>query len=351
VEIGGEVRRVEGGVQRVHKCQGLLSASNGLSLEGDNIYVGAKSNVFVTASNNDFVVNANSNIRLAASNGDLTITKLAGGAAGTVTLANYNGGATVSATGPAALLSTAAAVQVTASQALSFTSQHAEVSLSAASNASYDVGTINRHIFMVGGVEVLSIMPNTNQNRETDFLVKFMADVEMKGTTNSINVTESNLDVQDKLIRLAYNVDGAHPIDGVANEGAGIFIDGVPSVTSAGVANSNDTAGYYEKSLTWHKNGTSDDVGVQKVGAAWVSDTAGPAASFWQLSGGDFRITKKYDATVRTLNNVDRVAGDSVSYGFRVNEFEELEFYKCTKNASGSTYKRVSKFGREMFAA
>jgi hypothetical protein len=317
-----------------------IGASNDVGVNGGvNLYLAATSNVFVTASNTSLVLAAAQSASLTVLDGGITLLKNAGGAAGAVAVTNLNGTVAVSSSAAASLTSTGSTVTVAGQQGLIFTSQ-STVSMTAATDATYGVGASNRHAFQVGGVDIVTISPNQNSNRETEYLVRINADFEIAGITNSVNVLQTDLAVEDRLIRLAFNKDSNMPIDdGVANEGAGIWVDGVP------VGKSNDTSGYYEKSMLWHKN----TGGVPLIGAAWAGDASGPAASFWELKGGDLRIKKTYDAGLTTVHGAARLTGESVTYGFRVNDWEELELYKITGTGAGQAYSRVAKFGRQVF--
>ena len=169
-------------------------------------------------------------------------------------------------------------------------------------------------------------------------VVRVRGDMVITGTINTSNiinttVVQENLKVNDKIILLASVGDGSSndilPNDGpTTNDESGIEIDGFPS----GV-NSNEYS-MHKKFLKWRYNveGTKD-LGTSNL------DTE----SYWDLQGGSFRITKKKNyGTVQAPNIKD------LSFGFRINENDELEIIKKFYHPSTSNYvhKRLSKFGR-----
>ena len=168
--------------------------------------------------------------------------------------------------------------------------------------------------------------------------VRVVGDLLITGTLNTSNITttdviQANLKVNDKQIILA-SVGSNDVIDGLPNDGlatndkSGIVIDGFP------VSAASNEWDVFRKSFLWNlgTNGTLD-LGTSNI----------TTESFWELQGGSFRITKKRN--LGTANNPDIV---DVSFGFRINESDELELVKKFWNTSTSNYvfRRVSKFGR-----
>jgi uncharacterized protein (DUF2345 family) len=165
--------------------------------------------------------------------------------------------------------------------------------------------------------------------------VQIRGDLVITGSINTSNiistaVQENILKVNDKVIYLASqgSNDAADPLpyDGAAtNDGAGIVVDGIPS----GVTSSNDFD-MYRKFFKWN-------IGTQGTLALGTSNL--DQESFWDLQGGSFRITqkKKVSGTIR-----------DTSFGFRINEADELELIKKYWSATSSAYvyKRIAKFGR-----
>jgi hypothetical protein len=169
-------------------------------------------------------------------------------------------------------------------------------------------------------------------------VVRVRGDMVITGSINTSNiinttVVQENLKVTDKIILLASVGDSSSndilPNDGpTTNDESGIEIDGFPS----GV-NSNEYD-MHKKFLKWRYNveGTKD-LGTSNL------DTE----SYWDLQGGSFRITKK-----KNYGSVGAPNIKELSFGFRINEKDELEIIKkfYHPNSSNYVYKRLSKFGR-----
>jgi hypothetical protein len=142
---------------------------------------------------------------------------------------------------------------------------------------------------------------------------------------NTITRYETKLGVEDKTIILATSGTPATAIvDGVDNEGSGVIVDGFP----ADVAQPADaeTARKYEKSVKWHNNSGGIDAMRTPLG---MLDEA-----FWEVRGGALRLTSP------------KPDGKEISYGFRINENEELEVVK--RWVDGSNVERavaVATFG------
>jgi hypothetical protein len=141
-------------------------------------------------------------------------------------------------------------------------------------------------------------------------------------------VLQENLKVNDRTLILASVGTGSNeyqPLDGLAtNDKSGIQIDGFPSGYNSNVASA------YEKSFRWNYGAT----GMNDLGTSNMS-----AEAFWEVLGGSLRITNR------------KVSGSNVidtSFGFRVNELDELELTKkfWDSNLSQYRYKRLARFGR-----
>lgn len=171
--------------------------------------------------------------------------------------------------------------------------------------------------------------------------VKVNGDLIIEGQLNTSNVvntviTQESLKINDKTIRLAnrgsnYGVeDDGLPLDGlVTNDKSGVVIDGYPTAT-----NSNNYWAGHGKSLLWNYG----SAGTTSLGTNAGIETE----SFWEMTGGSMRLTHKKDMRGSGLGWKD------VTFGFRINEYEELEIIKKYWNLSGSNYvfRRVAKFGR-----
>lgn len=168
--------------------------------------------------------------------------------------------------------------------------------------------------------------------------VKVRGDLLITGSINTSNivnttVVQENLKIQDKVIVVSsisdVNNSNAQPVDGAAtNDLSGLQVDGNPANVNSNLYS------MYEKSLLWRygTNGTLD------LGTANMT-----TESYWELKGGSFRITQKRNYGTSTAP----VIGD-ISFGFRINEFDELELVKKWYHTASSNYvyKRIARFGR-----
>ena len=183
--------------------------------------------------------------------------------------------------------------------------------------------------FMIGNHEVISMYKTANydpadSNSLTGYKVKVNADFEIMGTVNSIGLTQTELQVEDKTIQLAYNIDATTP-DGIANDGAGLIVAGLPATGAVSATNPER----YEKSIRW-RQGPGD--GVLGMGGAAANNE-----SFWDVKGGAMRFT-----------HVDEATGDETSFILRINSTGEFEMVKRNKKFAGGqeTFVKCAKFGR-----
>jgi len=154
-------------------------------------------------------------------------------------------------------------------------------------------------------------------------------------TSNIVNTTvvQQTLKVSDRVIKVANDGSGSNevgPLDGfLTNDQSGLVVDGYPTMSNVSWSNA------YEKSLKWHYGDSVDSVGVLGLGSSNIEKEA-----YWEMTGGSFRLTHK---KVDELGNIT-----DVSFGFRVNELEELEMVKkyWSATANAYVYKRVARFGR-----
>lgn len=149
--------------------------------------------------------------------------------------------------------------------------------------------------------------------------------MQISGALDSINVTQTQLSVFDKIIRLADTPGLSNQVDGYnTNHGSGVQVIGLPQGFST------DPARSYEKSILWNYGQTSNAPtnGAVGVGAAdWTKE------SFWEVLGGSLRITCNRDSDT------------SSSYGLRINDKDELEIIKASKSNGSWSYKRITRFG------
>lgn len=166
-------------------------------------------------------------------------------------------------------------------------------------------------------------------------IVQIRGDMVITGsinTSNIINTTviQENLRISDKLILLANSGSNADPapFDGYStNDGSGIQIDGVPSGVDS---NEFDL---HRKYIKWNYG----EQGTLAIG------TSNYTESYWEVEGGSLRIT-------RHKNNGSVQSPDikQVSFSFKINDRDELEFYKTYWDVGSNLTKSVSvaRFGR-----
>ena len=165
--------------------------------------------------------------------------------------------------------------------------------------------------------------------------IQVQGDIDLTGSINTSNimsttVLQTTLKVNDKRIVIAKGDDNFANIDSATtNSSAGMIINGFPNGASDWIYEEAN------KSLLWNYNVN----GLPDLGTNQGIDTE----SFWELQGGSFRMTYKKNYGTSNVPNVK-----DVTFGFRINEFEELELVKRFYYASSNAYvmKRVARFGR-----
>lgn len=160
--------------------------------------------------------------------------------------------------------------------------------------------TACNHYFSANGNNIIYAQSN---------LVRINGDVEVLGTLNSINYTESNLTIMDRQITLSYNSNDAPVADGVANDKSGITVAGDDGIEA--------------RSFLWNV----------KDGRSYLGTVDADKESFWELKGGSLRMTQNVTGF-----------GD-ISFAFRINQLGELEI---VKKVGANAFKRIAKFGRTL---
>jgi len=181
--------------------------------------------------------------------------------------------------------------------------------------------TTGIHEFVVDDAKLMTI-DNSNVHIHGNLVVS--------GVIDTQNITETNLQVQDKTMTLAFNSNndafGTLEDDGVTNDQAGIIVSGKPaSVTDLSAASN------FEKSVRWNYNVD----GLMGLGTSNIDNE-----SYWEVKGGSLRLT-------HTKTKADGSFDSTVTFGFRINHLDEMELVKKFYNPSTSNYvfKRVAKFG------
>lgn len=281
-----------------------------LSSSGVSTVFGTQSIDLTMAGSNAFVSVKNSNIDIFSTN--------------TTELAVSNSNAWIQLDKTIGLtMSSSNAVNITAKNTftakgndvlIASSNDNAFMSLSASGDAKLS-GKSNVYL-TVGAVNVLKADSNG---------ITVLGNMDIAGSINSINVVQTELSVFDKVIRLSDQPGQSNGVDGYAsNHQSGLVVVGLPSGVTT------DPFSKFDKSILWNfgqSNGIASDGAVGVGKADWTKE------SFWEVLGGSLRIT------------CNRDSGLSSSYGFRINDKDELEIIKASQSNGIWSYKRISRFG------
>lgn len=164
-------------------------------------------------------------------------------------------------------------------------------------------GTIN---MLSGGNSTLSVYPDR---------VNVAGNFEVSGVINMVDITQSNLLIQDSRLVVAYDSNlGSLPDGPTTNDGAGLYVAG-----QDGGAGSNSA-----RSIAWHYG----SAGINVLG----TDAGLETESYWKVSGGALRIA---------LSNETK----DIQFSWRIGQNDELELVK--KVGSGS-WRRIARLGRTL---
>jgi hypothetical protein len=337
-----------------------LTATNGSlsNIAGANVSTVAATNITSTATAGSVTTTAGSSVTTTAAS-NVTTTATAGSlsnvagtdvstVAGNNLVSTAGNTATITSASNMTLTSTAGSFTATSQTGMFLTSQ-SNVSISANGNGMsmvMDPTTSNIFLTAPNGVNINGTLiggtgGNSTQNNPYGYTFNvnnsnvFSMDstgatlhgnLMVQGMIDTINIHETELWIQDKLINLATESNGAIVLDGAANDGGGMRVYGVPASDS----NADPNTAKYMKSLLWH-NSTN---GVVALG--------GPKAnvqteSFWEMKGGHFRLS-------HTKTNT----GKYVSFALRVNDADECEMVKitCADSNASPVFKVIAKFGQ-----
>lgn len=316
-----------------------VSGSNGVSISSaaGGIVATSASNISMTAGGTALISSTSSatvqasDATISSTSGDITITSVAGlsaQSASNASIASTAGSLTMSAGTSASVSALSGLASVTGTSAGAVVSARLEAA--GTSNVAHvrapDSGM---QVFSIGSHDVIKVYKTalydpSDSNGSTGYKVKVDADFEIAGAVNSIGLTQTNLNIEDKTISLAYSADQTTVVDGTANTGAGVRVEGFP----AGASNVAQYPNRYNKSIVWN-NGTGGMLDLKKKDAAATE-------SFWDVQGGSMRWT-----------HVDEATGKEVSFILRINENEEFEMVKRSQPLNGpETFVKVAKFGR-----
>lgn len=151
--------------------------------------------------------------------------------------------------------------------------------------------------------------------------VTLRGNFDIHGAINSISHIETQLEVQDKTVRLAFGANGTVIEDGEDNDKAGLIVTGFPSGADP---EDPDDQKKYQKSIKWNY-GTDGIDGM-------LTDQGIDGESYWDVRGGSLRLTGVKDN------------GDDLGFGMRINGNDELEMIRQFKDANGN--KKVTRFVR-----
>lgn len=287
------------------KSKLTMTSSNECAITaGKSITMTTGSNMTVTASN-DISITAESNVNIEAETNSLNLTA----AFGKVYVK-------LDAPTKSLYMSTSNNIEVSASNDIDISAGRdatfiadSNLTLTGASNVTVQRDAANSIVvkdddtivFTTGGADVITAYNDR---------VHIKGDVMVTGVIDSVDIHQSNLMIADKTINLAFDPNNSPLPDGELNTGAGVIVSG----QYGGASNA--------RSLLWNWN-----EGMQHLGTPNVDDE-----SFWDLRGGQLRITHSN-------------ATKEIAFGFRINEFDELELVKKT---NAGTFKRIAKFGRTL---
>ena len=247
----------------------------------------------------------------------------------TNTVSATNAGSINVVSGPLSLTSTSSNNQILMKDTgISATAVGASLSLASATSIISGSGASYSYVAQ-SNVGYTFAVGNTSMLKVESGLVTVNGNLDILGTVNSISVNQTNLQVNDHTIDLCYPVSGDNsPVyDGVANTASGIHINGLPqNPTVTDLAHQADV---YTKSLLWNFGGVNGGVDALLTHAGISNE------SYWELQGGRFQMT------------AHKTDGKLISFAFRINEYDELEFVKTWDDATNTRQmRRVAKFGR-----
>ena len=182
-------------------------------------------------------------------------------------------------------------------------------------------------------VDVLVVTPSN---------VTINGELRVNGDFTSITTYQETLQIFDKQITLSGGASNGIFADGaLTNSGSGMIISGFPSDDNGVTLKSDAVASgsflgvpLYEKSIRMYCPSDNAVLHLNNIPGE-DSLAAFDAESYWEVKGGDLRLTLLKDA-----------AGDFTTFGFRIGKYDELELVKKWSVGGVVGSKVVSKFGR-----
>ena len=297
-------------------AQSVVQASAGeaLSFTTSNLSVAAASNVSVAAAQK-FGLTASSVAVTASSNVSIVVPAL------TQSLTSFVSSATTYD------LSAASSFALSSGQTISASAFNALV-LQGQQSATFKADDATK-IVAVPGIVTTNIA-GADVVKVTASNVTINGELIINGDITSITTYEETLQIYDKNITLSAGASNGVFMDGAANSGSGLIVSGFPSTDGAALI---EDGALYEKSLkfqcpsyasmTFLKNASNVDPA-----------TSFDQESYWELKGGDFRLTLMKSDT------------DFVSFGWRIGAYGELELIKKYQFGGVWYTKVVNKYGR-----
>jgi hypothetical protein len=297
-------------------AQSLIQTTAGeaLAFTTSNVSIAAASNVSIAAAQrfgltaSSVAVSASSNVSLVVPALTETLTSFVS------TAATYDVAATSSYT-----LGSAQTISASASNALV---------LQGKQSATFKADDATK-ILAVPGVVTTNI-GGTDIIKATSSNVTINGELIINGDITSITTYEETLQIFDKKITLAAGASNGVFMDGTANSGSGVVVSGYPSLDGTALEQ-NDLL--YEKSLKFQCP-SYDAMTFLKNGSNVDATTSFGQESYWELKGGDFRLTLMKSDT------------DFVSFGWRIGAYGELELIKKYQFGGVWYTKVVNKYGR-----
>lgn len=164
--------------------------------------------------------------------------------------------------------------------------------------------------------------------------------LKVNGDINSITTYQDTLHIIDKEILLSAGENNQPFVDGTLNSGSGLFIAGLPSLTETGEAVPNTEANQklYEKSIKLVVPRNDSMMWLKKPAGEATSEECFDNESFWDVRGGDLRLSLQKDDNKQ------------ISFGFRIGARDELELIKKYWSTTEGDYvtKVISRFGRSV---
>lgn len=298
-----------------------VQASNNISIQADATLSLAADSQAILAAGSSILMNTGNDLTVAASNG-ISIT-----ASNTIAIEAITDSLNLSAAGgkvyadfdaqsTSLTIGTSNDVTVTASNSISLASRDAVVTassnltLTGVSNVSL-VRDAGNYVKVQNDDTIRMWAGNSNIITAHHDRVFINGDVQVNGVIDSVDIHQSNLMIADRTVNLAFDPAlGPLPDGANTNSGAGLIVSGQYGAASNA------------RSLIWNWNDGMDKLGTNDV----------DGESYWDVRGGQLRISHSN-------------ATKEIAFGFRINEYDELELVKKT---GANTFKRIAKFGRTL---